>query len=277
MGEGDEVLRFARVVIEGTERTCCALEPAAMGEAKERDTSATPGEHYDAALRDWREALHRDALRAEMQAASEGRPWRLAGTYLESCNCEVICPCRRVTGRAVERPTYGICEGALSWAINDGYVGDVPLSGLAVVLAFRYDADEPGSLWDFTLYLDDRADESQQAILEAVFTGRLGGPPMMQFPWAFKASRPRATRSVPITVEHFARRGGFRAGGYVSVRVGEPVGRSDRVSSLIPGHDRPGIERHGDRLRVVDDTLTFEHRKRCAYESTFDYVERHAA
>src|SRR5215218_7506959 len=71
--------------------------------------------------------------------------WSLAGTYLESCNWDVICPCRRIGGRAGGRSTYGICEGALSWAIERGRADDVDLAGLAVVLALRYDDDEPGS------------------------------------------------------------------------------------------------------------------------------------
>ncbi len=235
------------------------------------------GDHYAAAMREWREARRRDAARAEIEAASAGRGWRLAGSYLESCNCEVICPCRRVTGRAVERPTYGVCEGALSWAINHGHVGDTTLSGLAVVLAFRYDTDELGSPWDFTLYVDERANDRQQATLEAVFTGKLGGPPMIQFPWAFKPSYRHATRAVPIVVDHLARAGRFHAGGYVSVKVGDPVDHSAPVSSLIPGHDRDGVERHGVQLRVVDGPLAFEHQRRCGYQATFDYVERHAA
>jgi hypothetical protein len=36
-------------------------------------------------------------------------------------------------------------------------------------------------------------------------------------------------------------------------------------------------ERHGGHVRVVDAPLAFEHRKRCAYQATFDYLERHAA
>jgi hypothetical protein len=27
-------------------------------------------------------------------------PWRVSGSYLEACNCEAICPCRRIGGRA---------------------------------------------------------------------------------------------------------------------------------------------------------------------------------
>ena len=83
-------------------------------------------------------------------------PWRLSGTYLESCNCDVICPCRTIGGRRGGRSTYGVCLGALSWRIEDGRAGDLDLSQLNVVIASRYEDDVPGSPWDFYLYLDER-------------------------------------------------------------------------------------------------------------------------
>jgi len=199
-------------------------------------------------------------------------PWRIAGTYLESCNCDVICPCRRVGGRTGGRSTFGVCEGALSWAIERGHAGEVDLGGLAAVLACRYDDDEPGSPWDFMLYVDERGDPDQRAALEAIITGRLGGDALAHFPWAWKASRPLGVRAVPIEVVHEARRGFFRAGEYVTVRVGAPVHDPDPVTCVIPGHDRTGAEHHGELLRVADGTLRYELSGRCAYQSTFDYA-----
>ena len=73
--------------------------------------------------------------------------WAITGTYLESCNCEAICPCRSVGGRKGGRSTYGVCLGALSWAVVDGHLDDVDLSGLGAVIVMRYDDDEPGSPW----------------------------------------------------------------------------------------------------------------------------------
>ena len=49
-------------------------------------------------------------------------PWRISGTYLEACNCEAICPCRRVGGRQGGRSTGGVCLGSLSWQIDTGFV-----------------------------------------------------------------------------------------------------------------------------------------------------------
>ena len=58
-------------------------------------------------------------------------PWRISGTYLEACNCEAICPCRTIGGRRGGRSTYGVCMGALSWAIERGRALDCALAGLA--------------------------------------------------------------------------------------------------------------------------------------------------
>ncbi len=198
--------------------------------------------------------------------------WRISGSYLESCNCDAICPCRRIGGEAGGRSSYGVCQGALSWAIEQGYAGDVDLAGLAVVLACRYDDDEPGSPWDFVLYLDETASERQRAALQALFTGELGGPALVHFPWAFKASRLVAVRIVRIEVAHHARRAWFRAGEEVSVRVLEPVRDQPPVTCVIPGHHRSGVELRGDVLRVTDAPLEFELSGRCAYQSTFDYA-----
>ena len=200
--------------------------------------------------------------------------WWISGTYLESCNCLAICPCGRVGGRTGGRSTYGVCEGALSWVVERGHVGDVNLGGLAAVLACRYDDDEPGSPWDFFLYLDERGDERQRAALEAILTGALGGTALVQFPWAFKPSRQLGVRVVPIEVDRSPRRRCFRAGEYVDVRVGDPVGDQAPVTCVIPGHHRAGAEHHGELLRVTDRPLSFELSGRCAYQSTFEYSSR---
>ena len=135
----------------------------------------------------------------------------------------------------------------------------------------QYDDDEPGSPWDFLLYLDQRADARQRAALEAILTGSWGGSTLAQFPWAFKPSRQLGVRAVPIEVEHHARRRWFRAGDYVEVRVGEPVAGEETVTCVIPGHHRSGMERQGELVRVRDRPLFFELSGRCAYQSTFEY------
>jgi hypothetical protein len=201
--------------------------------------------------------------------AAEG--WRLAGTYLESCNCEAICPCRRINGVPGGRSTYGVCLFALSWLVEEGQVGAVDVSGLAVALAGRYSDDEPGSPWDFVLYLDERASDEQRSALEDVFTGRLGGSARDHFPWAWKPSNLIAVRPARIEVDH-SPRGSIRVGDAVSVRVRRPAPEAV-VTCVIPGHDRTGEEVVADELRVSDGPLEFEFHGNCGYRSTFDYID----
>jgi hypothetical protein len=203
--------------------------------------------------------------------SSELLPWEITGNYLEACNCEAICPCRRIGGRTGGRSTYGVCMGALSWAVTAGRAGDLDLSGLGAVLALRYDDDEPGSPWTFFLYVDDRGDARQREALALIFTGRLGGTPHKQFPWVWKASHMVGWRPVPIEIEHTPRRGRFRAGEHVTMRVREPVADQEPVTCVIPGHDRSGTEHYAELLRVDEPPLSFEVSGKCAYQSTFRY------
>jgi hypothetical protein len=198
-------------------------------------------------------------------------PWAISGTYLEACNCEVICPCRRIDGTQGGRSTYGVCNGALSWHIERGHAGDVGLTGLNVALAVIYDDDEAGSPWRFWLYLDERGDDAQRDALEQIFLGRLGGTPDRQFPWVWKASDLQGVRAVAIEVDHERDDGWFRAGNHVSVRINSPVAKDSEVTCVIPGHHQPGREVHSELIRVEDEGLSFEARGRCGFESEFEY------
>src|SRR5437588_4428634 len=137
---------------------------------------------------------------------AEPMSWRIQGTYFESCNCDAICPCRRIDGAPGGRSTHGVCLGVLSWLIKDGVASDTDLSGLPVAIASRYSDDEPGSPWTWTLYLEARASREQRALLEEIFTGRLGGDAHRHFPWAWKPSELVAVRRAQIDVDHTRRR-----------------------------------------------------------------------
>ena len=203
--------------------------------------------------------------------------WSIAGTYLEACNCEAICPCRRIGGRTGGRSPYGVCTGALSWRVEDGHDGDVDLSGLSAVMACQYDDDEPGSPWTFLLYIDARGDARQREALASILSGARGGTALEHFPWAWKASRFMGWRAVDIAIDHTPGRGWFRAGGHVEVRVRAPVEGQEPVTCVIPGHHRDGREDVADLLRVDAGELAVEVRGRCAYESTFRYASAAAA
>jgi len=197
--------------------------------------------------------------------------WAVRGNYLEACNCDAICPCRRIGGRSGGRSTTGTCQGALSWAVEVGHAGALDLSGLGVVLACRYHDDEPGSPWTYALYVDERGGPGEREALARIFTGAAGGSAVAHFPWAWKDSRLLGWRAAPIEIEHTPGRGWFRVGGFVEVRASKPVASGETVTCVIPGHERSGRELIAESLEVSDRELDFSFRGNCAYESDFDY------
>jgi hypothetical protein len=198
-------------------------------------------------------------------------PWQISGSYLEACNCEAICPCRRIGGRPGGRSTYGECFGALSWIVEEGRAGEVDLADMRAVLTTRYHDDEPGSPWTYALFVDARGDRQQREAMADIFTGRLGGTARKQFPWAFKDATLLGMEALDIEVDHTPGRGWFRAGGKVEVRVREPVADQEPVTCVIPGHHRQGRELFSDSIDVDAGALVFSVQGRCAYEATFAY------
>jgi hypothetical protein len=199
--------------------------------------------------------------------------WRVEGSYFESCNCDAICPCRRVDTVPGGRSTHGECLGVLTWLIERGQADGAELDGLAVALAIRYHDDEPGSPWTYVVYLDERADDRQRAALEAIYTGTLGGDALTHFPWAWKDATCLAVRPVAIEVSHEPRRQWLRVRDRVSLRIRDRYAGAETVTCVIPGHERTGEELVADELRVSDEgPLDFAFEGNCGYASTFDYA-----
>jgi hypothetical protein len=197
--------------------------------------------------------------------------WRISGSYFESCNCDPICPCRRIDGVSRGRSTHGECLGLLSWLIDEGEADGLDLGGQAVALASRYSDDEEGSPWSWILYLDQASRPDQRDALEAIYAGRLGGDAEKHFPWAWKASDLVAVRPVEIEVAHTRRRQWLRIRDRVSVRIRGRYQGPETVTCVIPGHEQQGEELVADELVVEDGPLAFSYSGVCGYASDFDY------
>lgn len=97
--------------------------------------------------------------------------WHLRGNVLIACNCDWGCPCNFNAP-----PTQGHCEGGWLWAIDEGAVDGVDVSGRSLALY----ADWPGAIHDgggvAASYIDDGADDKQTAVLTRLVRGEIGGP-----------------------------------------------------------------------------------------------------
>jgi hypothetical protein len=203
-------------------------------------------------------------------------PWTVRGTYFEACNCQAICPCRKVGERAGGRSTYGHCDFALSWRILDGRAGELDLSGLDVVMAGSYD-DDPSrpsrrghELWGVALYIDQRATVAQYDALSRIFLGRAGGSTFTQF--AQLINEVYGVRRATIHLDHRSTgQPSIDVPDHVSVRASHRVHEPEPISCGIPGHDHPGQEWVTDLLHVRDDPLAWTVVGRCGFGTDFHY------
>ena len=99
--------------------------------------------------------------------------WRLAGTYFETCSCEVVCPCTASLSLGAH---YDRCKVVLVFNVRDGDVEGTDVSGLTVAAV----ADTPKVMsegnWRLGVFIDAAASDQQAEALGAVFSGQLGGP-----------------------------------------------------------------------------------------------------
>ncbi len=102
--------------------------------------------------------------------------WNLSGQLVETCSCNVVCPCWFGV-KELQVMDQGWCDTGVLFRIHEGSSEGVTLSGRLVVMA----ADFPGpTMFDGNatarLYIDDGATQEQMRALEGIFSGAKGGP-----------------------------------------------------------------------------------------------------
>jgi hypothetical protein len=99
--------------------------------------------------------------------------WTLRGSYVETCSCELMCPCNVSFDHGA---TYDFCRVTLVFNIRDGVVEGTDISGCKVALI----ADTPKVMtqgnWRVGVFINDAASDAQFERLVQVFSGQLGGP-----------------------------------------------------------------------------------------------------
>jgi hypothetical protein len=99
--------------------------------------------------------------------------WNLTGSYVETCSCELMCPCNLSFDHGA---TYDFCRVVLVFNIREGAVEGTDISGRKVALV----ADTPKVMtdgnWRVGVFVDDSASDAEFDQLVRVFGGQLGGP-----------------------------------------------------------------------------------------------------
>jgi hypothetical protein len=159
---------------------------------------------------------------------SKPTKWKLKIEFLMACNCNWGCPCSFESP-----PTFGTCEAALAYRVVEGKYGDVVLDGLTWALAAIW----PGPLHEGNgrgiVYLDESAGAQELEALEAIATGRAGGPIGI---FMSTVTAGVEVRKASIQFRADGKRSSFRVADEVEVAFGpirNPVSGDEHVASAL--------------------------------------------
>jgi hypothetical protein len=99
--------------------------------------------------------------------------WNLKGSYVETCSCELMCPCNLSFDHGA---TYDYCRVTLVFDIREGEVEGVDVGGVTVAAIAESPKVMTEGNWRIGMFVDEKATDEQAEKLTAVFSGQLGGP-----------------------------------------------------------------------------------------------------
>ena len=100
--------------------------------------------------------------------------WRIAGTYVGSCSCDVICPCP--VDAPPNNPDGGTeCTGAGVFHIAEGSLDDVDLSNVNFAFYNYWPSNLTAGNWKVGVVVDDAASDEQTQALNRILSGQEGG------------------------------------------------------------------------------------------------------
>ena len=144
-------------------------------------------------------------------------PWKLEGSYFETCSCDVVCPCTASLSLGATRDR---CNATLVFHVQSGEVEGTDVSGLTVAAV----ADTPKVMsdgnWRLGVFIDAAASDEQAEKLAGVFSGALGGPMAALGPLV---GENLGIERAPIEVEEDGLRHSIRIGDAVDFEIEDVV------------------------------------------------------
>lgn len=99
--------------------------------------------------------------------------WKVAGTYFETCSCDVVCPCTASLDLGAD---LDYCRVTLVFNVTEGDVDGTDVGGLTVAAVCDTPKVMTEGNWRMGVFIDGAASDEQAEKLGAVFSGQLGGP-----------------------------------------------------------------------------------------------------
>ena len=146
--------------------------------------------------------------------------WFVKGKELGNCNCSYGCPCQFNA-----LPSYGNCQAAMCYQIDEGRFGDVRLDGLRAGALYQWPAAVHMGNGTMQLIIDERANEKQRDAIERIMRGE-ETKDMGTMWWVYNKMCPNKLRTlicrIDLEIDVEARRGRFFIPGVVET-VAEPI------------------------------------------------------
>ena len=161
-----------------------------------------------------------DGAAASGPPAADTPHWWARGLLFESCNCQVVCPGHT---HFSQRCTHERCIGYWALRFDAGQYGETSLEGVCAVVAFECRQLMIEGDWTEVLLIDEGARPDQREAVEAILSGKAGGP------WQVLArfvSDWLPTRFVPIAIEDEGKVKRVRVGALLEGSVEDIRGRN---------------------------------------------------
>src|SRR6266568_2261613 len=96
--------------------------------------------------------------------------WRISGTYLATCSCQLLCPCP--TDGPPTGPN-GECHGNLVFDVSEGNLDDVDLSGTRIGLINIFPSNLTAGNWTVGIVVNDDASDEQLDAIDRIMRGQV--------------------------------------------------------------------------------------------------------
>ena len=197
--------------------------------------------------------------------------WKVSGTYFETCNCVLACPC--VFPNTPNIPTGGDCTVLVAWHVEQGGFGGVILGGLNVAMAIYSPGDMGLGNWQAALYIDEKASESQKNALTQIFGGQVGGQPAGM---AAAVGKVLGVSSKKMDYQAHGKKRSLEIGGVSKAEIeaieglgGAEVTITNNSSGVAPGY--PMVQAQSKQLSYHDYGMNWEISGKNGFYSPFTY------
>ena len=158
-------------------------------------------------------------------------PYRIKGTFLETCNCDSGCNCN-----FGGFPDHGSCEALIGIQINEGNFGETDLSGMKIVLAIKWPKAIHEGDGAAAVFIDESASEDQVTGIATVLTGQAGGMPWEILATTLSSLDGPHLKSINMDVN--GRNSGFSIDGICEVKftplINPVTGEENEVHIVFP-------------------------------------------